>query len=157
MGNRMSNSALEIIRLELSRNFECCWRLVRECAICAHRDSTSACLCGGGASTDSNGTDSRGRLILLELSLTNISLQAYYSEGMGRVSLQYILCSNAMRMACSKGLHRRPPRSWNTPRHEVRHRNWMFWSIYCLEKQICTRSGRPSVCTLVPSNHEVFA
>ncbi|KEF60683.1 uncharacterized protein A1O9_02244 [Exophiala aquamarina CBS 119918] len=72
-------------------------------------------------------------------------LMAYYSEGMGKVSLQYIMCSNAMRMACSKGLHRRPPRSWNISSHEVQHRNWIFWSIYCLEKQICTRSGRPSV------------
>ena len=62
------------------------------------------------------------------------------------MSLQYMLCSNAMRLACSKGLHRQPARSWNILPREVDHRHWLFWSIYCLEKQICSRSGRPSVC-----------
>ncbi|KAF2810174.1 uncharacterized protein BDZ99DRAFT_387355, partial [Mytilinidion resinicola] len=71
-------------------------------------------------------------------------LMAYYSEGLGKISLQYMLCSNAMRLACSKGLHRQPARSWNLSPREVEHRNRMFWSICCLEKQICSRSGRPS-------------
>ncbi|KIW84902.1 hypothetical protein Z517_00290 [Fonsecaea pedrosoi CBS 271.37] len=70
---------------------------------------------------------------------------AYFSESMGEVSLQYTLCTDALRLACSKGLHRQPSHSWKIPPHEVRHRNWIFWSIYCLEKQICTRSGRPSI------------
>ncbi|KAF2101307.1 hypothetical protein NA57DRAFT_72748 [Rhizodiscina lignyota] len=74
-----------------------------------------------------------------------LALMAYYSEGLGKTSLQYMLCSNAMRLACSKGLHRQPARSWNLSLHEVEHRNWMFWSIYCLEKHICSRPGRPSV------------
>ncbi|KIW86779.1 uncharacterized protein Z519_12565 [Cladophialophora bantiana CBS 173.52] len=70
---------------------------------------------------------------------------AYFSEGIGEVSLQYTLCTDALRLACSKGLHRQPSNSWKIPPHEVRHRNWIFWSIYCLEKQICSRSGRPSI------------
>ncbi|KAJ9610300.1 hypothetical protein H2200_005077 [Cladophialophora chaetospira] len=72
-------------------------------------------------------------------------LMAYYSEGVGKMSLQYMLCSSALRLACAKGLHRQPARSWNISPHEVEHRNWLFWSIYCLEKHICSRSGRPSV------------
>ncbi|KAH8691680.1 fungal-specific transcription factor domain-containing protein [Talaromyces proteolyticus] len=72
-------------------------------------------------------------------------LMAYYSEGMGKISLQYMLCSDAIRLSCAKGLHRQPARSWNISLHEISHRNWMFWSIYCLEKQICSRSGRPSI------------
>ncbi|RVX74258.1 hypothetical protein B0A52_02090 [Exophiala mesophila] len=85
-------------------------------------------------------------------------LMAYFAEGVGKTSLQYMLCSTAMRLACSKGLHRQAPKSWKISSHEVKHRNWMFWSIYCLEKQICTRSGRPSaidddeISTLLPQS-----
>ncbi|KAK5368120.1 hypothetical protein LTS03_008264 [Exophiala xenobiotica] len=79
------------------------------------------------------------------MSVQALILMAYFSEGVGKISLQYTLCTDAMRLACSKGLHRQPSHSWKLSPHEVTHRNWMFWSIYCLEKHICSRSGRPSI------------
>jgi len=48
-----------------------------------------------------------------------------------------------MRLACSKGLHREPVGAWNLSAHEACQRNWVFWAIYCLERQIVNRSGRP--------------
>ena len=54
------------------------------------------------------------------------------------------MCANAARLAQSKGLHRQPAKSWALPENEVLHRNWLFWAIYCVEKYIAYRSGRPS-------------
>lgn len=48
-------------------------------------------------------------------------------------------------MAQSKGLHCQPSKSWGLSENEVTHRNWLFWVIYCYEKYIVFRSGRPSV------------
>ncbi|KAI1619628.1 hypothetical protein EDD37DRAFT_642718 [Exophiala viscosa] len=79
------------------------------------------------------------------MGVQTLILMAYFSEGIGKESLQYTLCTDAMRLACSKGLHRQPSHSWKISPQEVTHRNWMFWSIYCLEKHICSRSGRPSI------------
>jgi hypothetical protein len=59
-----------------------------------------------------------------------------------------MLCSSAARLAQSKGLHRQPSRQWKLPAAEVLHRNWTFWAVYCLEKYIALRSGRPSVSTI---------
>ena len=59
-----------------------------------------------------------------------------------------MLCANAARLAQAKGLHRQPSRSWRLPESEVLQRNWLFWTIYCVEKLIAYRSGRPSVSPL---------
>ena len=71
--------------------------------------------------------------------------QSLYTEGLGSPALEYMLCSSAARLAQSKGLHRQPAKLWNVPHSEVLHRNWLFWAIYCCEKGIINRSGRPSV------------
>ncbi|OAP64280.1 hypothetical protein AYL99_00252 [Fonsecaea erecta] len=87
-------------------------------------------------------------IVLLHPSLIGVQAlisMAYFSEGIGELALQYTLCTDALRLACSKGFHRQPSPSWKIPPHEVEHRNWTFWSIYCLEKQLCSRSGRPSM------------
>jgi hypothetical protein len=55
-----------------------------------------------------------------------------------------MLCSNAARLAQSKGLHRQAAKAWNLLESEILHRNWLFWAIYCCEKAIAARSGRPS-------------
>lgn len=47
-------------------------------------------------------------------------------------------------MAHGKGLHRQPAKSWGLPESEVLQRNWLWWTIYCLDKQLAFRSGRPS-------------
>ncbi|CZR53549.1 uncharacterized protein PAC_03428 [Phialocephala subalpina] len=91
-----------------------------------------------------------------------------YVEGIGCPSLEYMLCSNAVRLAQSKGLHRQPPIAWNLPESEVQQRKWLFWAIYCYDKHISYRSGRPSaieddtitcsIPTSIPpgSNHDII-
>ena len=71
-------------------------------------------------------------------------METFYVEGLGSPALEYMLCSNAVRMAQSKGLHRQPSKSWGLPECEILHRTWLFWAIYCCDKQIAFRSGRPS-------------
>lgn len=60
--------------------------------------------------------------------------------------LQYILVASAYRLACGQGLHVQPAPSWNLTREEKSLRQCIFWAIYCLDKEIACRSGRPSVC-----------
>ena len=74
--------------------------------------------------------------------------QTYYVEGLGSPALEYAFCSGASRLAQAKGLHRQPPRSWNLTESEVIHRSWLWWAIYCCEKHIARRSGRPSVAEI---------
>lgn len=71
---------------------------------------------------------------------------------MGSPCLEYMLSTIALRLACSKGLHRQAVSSWNISPHEEVHRNRLFWALYCLEKHAASRSGRPSV-----SNADVLA
>ncbi|KAL3488355.1 fungal-specific transcription factor domain-containing protein [Aspergillus germanicus] len=68
-----------------------------------------------------------------------------YAELLGSPAVEYMLCSSAARLAQSKGLHRQPSRHWNLPRVEMVHRNCVFWTIYCYDKYISLRSGRPSI------------
>jgi hypothetical protein len=69
----------------------------------------------------------------------------FYVEGLGSPALEYMMCASAARMAQSQGLHRQPSKNWNLPETEILKHNWLFWAIYCCEKQIAQRSGRPSV------------
>ncbi|OCL02150.1 hypothetical protein AOQ84DRAFT_349537 [Glonium stellatum] len=69
---------------------------------------------------------------------------AFFTEGLGNPALEYMLVSNALRLAQSKGLHRQPVETWNMQEPEIQHRNWLFWAIYAYEKHIAFRSGRPS-------------
>ncbi|KIV98021.1 hypothetical protein PV10_01714 [Exophiala mesophila] len=68
----------------------------------------------------------------------------FYAESAANEGFEYMMCANAVRLAQAKGLHRQPSRSLNLPENEVLHLNWLFWAIFCLEKQIAFRSGRPS-------------
>lgn len=80
------------------------------------------------------------------LVMANRPSKAYFVDELGSPALEYMLCSNALRLACSKGLHKQPASSWNLTPTEACHRQWIFWATYCLEKSIASRSGRPSVC-----------
>ena len=71
--------------------------------------------------------------------------QAYFSEGICCPIIQYMLCSNAIRLAYAQGLHRQAPLSWNLSEEEKYRRTCIFWALYCLDKDIACRSGRPSV------------
>lgn len=50
-----------------------------------------------------------------------------------------------MQLAQAKGLHREPSKSWGLSTSDDLTRRWLWWAVYCLEKQIAFRSGRPSV------------
>jgi Fungal specific transcription factor domain len=60
-----------------------------------------------------------------------------------------MLCANALQLAVAKGLHRQVVSSWDLSEAEINQRSCIFWSAYCLEKQIVFQSGRPSVCSLL--------
>jgi hypothetical protein len=74
--------------------------------------------------------------------------QAYYSHNVGTPCLEYMLCSNAVRLAVAKGLHRQPAGSKSLSEQETNQRSCIFWGAYCLEKQIASQSGRCSVRTM---------
>ena len=83
--------------------------------------------------------------MLLSHILSSKIEQTFFAEGLGCPSLEYMLCANGVRLAQAKGLHRHPARAWNLAGDDVIHYNWLFWAVYCCEKQIAQRSGRPSV------------
>ncbi|KAH6879562.1 fungal-specific transcription factor domain-containing protein [Thelonectria olida] len=58
--------------------------------------------------------------------------------------LEYTLCSIASRLAQSIALNRHPSQEWNLSEEEQSHRARTFWVIYCLDKTISLRCGRPS-------------
>ncbi|KAI5460730.1 fungal-specific transcription factor domain-containing protein [Mariannaea sp. PMI_226] len=68
-----------------------------------------------------------------------------YAELLGSPAVEYMLCATAARLAQSKGLHRQPSKAWNLPDDEVLHRNWTFWALYCSDKYLAMRCGRPSI------------
>ncbi|RDW58226.1 hypothetical protein BP6252_13637 [Coleophoma cylindrospora] len=73
-----------------------------------------------------------------------LAAMSYFVEGITAPGIEYMLCSSALRLAQSKGLHRQPATVWNLPAEEIQRRNWLFWAIYIYEKHIASRSGRPS-------------
>ncbi|KIW32374.1 uncharacterized protein PV07_03926 [Cladophialophora immunda] len=74
-----------------------------------------------------------------------LTLMAYFAEAVSCRMLQYILVANAYRLACGQGLHVQPAPSWNLSEEEKSLWQCIFWAIYCLDKQIACRAGRPSV------------
>lgn len=66
-------------------------------------------------------------------------------ELLGSPSIEYMLCGAAARLAQSKGLHRKPAAAWCLPEAEIVHRGCIFWAIYCYDKAMALRCGRPSV------------
>lgn len=73
-----------------------------------------------------------------------LATMAIYVEGVGCPSLEYMLCSGAVRLAQAKGLHRQPGSAWGMSPEEIQQRNWIFWVLYSYEKQVAQRSGRAS-------------
>lgn len=71
--------------------------------------------------------------------------QAIFSDGGGCQKLEYMLVGCALRLAQSKGLHLRSHTSRISEEEDTK-RSWLFWSLYCFEKHLSFRSGRPSVC-----------
>jgi len=96
-----------------------------------------------------NALDYEVELIHRSTNLTAVqafTVMAIYAQGMSSPQrLEYTLSSIAARLAQSLALHRQPRREWNLSSGEMRERNRLFWSIYCLDRTIALRCGRPAV------------
>ncbi|KAF4944057.1 hypothetical protein FGADI_12939 [Fusarium gaditjirri] len=69
---------------------------------------------------------------------------AMFVEGLGSPCLEYMLLTSAARLAQSQGLHRHPPKGCNLSCAQITQRSLVFWSLYCYDKHISLRAGRPS-------------
>ncbi|KAK4623535.1 ABC-transporter-regulating transcription factor [Fulvia fulva] len=88
------------------------------------------------------------RLLFYKTSIMGVqvlTLMAYYTQNIGTPCLEYMLSSDAVRLAFAKGLHRAAPLSQGLTEQDVEQRNRIFWAIYCLEKQIACQASRPSI------------
>lgn len=74
-----------------------------------------------------------------------MTVMTLFAQGLSSPQrLEYTLCSIASRLAQSLALNRHPSPEWNLSEDEKRARNRVFWTIYCLDKTIALRCGRPS-------------
>jgi hypothetical protein len=86
---------------------------------------------------------------LSDLPTAEIVPQAFFVDGIGSPSLEYMLLSVAVRLAQSRGLHLKAPAAWNLDESEAQNRSWLFWGIYVFDKHVAYRSGRPSVSATI--------
>ncbi|OAL46312.1 hypothetical protein IQ07DRAFT_546322 [Pyrenochaeta sp. DS3sAY3a] len=76
-------------------------------------------------------------------SIQALLCMALFAEGAGGQKLEFMLIGCALRVAQARGLHLRSRNPAST-REDDERRRWLFWSVYCLEKHLALRSGRPS-------------
>lgn len=75
-----------------------------------------------------------------------MAVMTVFAQGLSSPQrLEYTLCSVASRLAQSLALNCRPPPEWDLTEVEQRERNRVFWVIYCLDRSIALRCGRPAV------------
>lgn len=73
------------------------------------------------------------------------ALMTVFAQGVGGPQPEYIYCAIAVRLATGLGLHKYAPKKWNLSDLEIEDRNRVFWGLYCLDKTIAFRTGRPSL------------
>ncbi|OAG35273.1 hypothetical protein AYO21_10544 [Fonsecaea monophora] len=69
---------------------------------------------------------------------------AFFAEALGSPALEYMLLSNAVRLAQSKGLHLQANKALQLREEDVAVRNVIWWNLYMYDKHLAYRSGRPS-------------
>jgi hypothetical protein len=75
-----------------------------------------------------------------------LAVMTVFAQGMSSPQrMEYTLSSTAARLAQSLALNRQVPAAWKLTEDEQCERNRLFWVIYCLDKTIGLRCGRPSV------------
>ncbi|KAH6970939.1 fungal-specific transcription factor domain-containing protein [Ilyonectria sp. MPI-CAGE-AT-0026] len=80
------------------------------------------------------------------LAVKALAVMTVFAQGMSSPQrLEYTLSSAASRLAQSLALNHRPPPEWALTESEQRERNRIFWVVYCLDKTIALRCGRPPV------------
>ncbi|KAM5357065.1 hypothetical protein ACJZ2D_016656 [Fusarium nematophilum] len=81
-----------------------------------------------------------------------MAVMTVFAQGLSSPQrLEYTLSSIASRLAQSLALNRHPPSEWNLAESEKRERDRVFWVIYCLDRSISLRCGRPAII----QDHEV--
>ncbi|OAL34609.1 hypothetical protein AYO20_06026 [Fonsecaea nubica] len=75
---------------------------------------------------------------------------AFFAEALGSPALEYMLLSNAVRLAQSKGLHLQANKALQLREEDVAVRNVIWWNLYMYDKHLAYRSGRPSVIPFSP-------
>lgn len=80
------------------------------------------------------------------IAIQAVAVMTIFAQGLSSPQrLEYTLSSIASRLAQSLALNRHPPPEWDLTESEKRERNRVFWVIYCLDKMIGLRCGRPCV------------
>ncbi|EXA32090.1 hypothetical protein FOVG_16667 [Fusarium oxysporum f. sp. pisi HDV247] len=80
------------------------------------------------------------------LAVQGLTVMTVFAQGMSSPQrLEFMLSSAATRMAQSLALHHCPPPQWELSEGEQRERSRLFWTVYCLDKTIALRCGRPAV------------
>lgn len=80
------------------------------------------------------------------MAIQAIAVMTIFAQGLSSPQrLEYTLSSIASRLAQGLALNRHPPPEWDLAESEKRERNRVFWVIYCLDKMIALRCGRPCV------------
>ncbi|KAF7166310.1 hypothetical protein CNMCM6106_002168 [Aspergillus hiratsukae] len=80
------------------------------------------------------------------MAIQAVAVMTIFAQGLSSPQrLEYTLSSIASRLAQSLALNRHPPPEWDLTESEKRERNRVFWVIYCLDKMIGLRCGRPCV------------
>ena len=68
-----------------------------------------------------------------------------YVEGIAGPQLEYSICSSAARLAQAQGLHKNVQSIVDVDPAARDDQRRIFWLVYCLDKNISLRNGRPSV------------
>ncbi|OQU99364.1 Fungal specific transcription factor domain-containing protein [Cladophialophora immunda] len=71
-------------------------------------------------------------------------VMAFFAEALGSPALEYMLLSNAVRLAQSKGLHLQANKALQLRDEDAALRNVIWWNLYMYDKHLAYRSGRPS-------------
>jgi len=80
------------------------------------------------------------------LAVQALAVMTVFAQGMSSPQrLEFTMSSAAARLAQSLALHHFPPPEWGLSEKEQQERNRLFWVIYCLDKTIALRCGRPPV------------
>ncbi|KAK5731725.1 hypothetical protein LTS12_027226 [Elasticomyces elasticus] len=73
-----------------------------------------------------------------------LTLMACYAEGLGQPTLKHVLCSNAVHLAQSKGLHCQPDKTWGSGEDDRPKGISLWWVLCAFEKFFALFDGRPS-------------
>ncbi|KAJ3523669.1 hypothetical protein NM208_g12361 [Fusarium decemcellulare] len=80
------------------------------------------------------------------LAVQALAVMTVFSQGLSSPQrLEFTLSSASARMAQSLALHQFAPPEWSLTDEEQSERNRVFWVVYCLDKTIALRCGRPPV------------